>query len=309
MTPAERDRPARRGILAMIAACTIWGLSPLFYKQLAHVPPLEVLSYRTLWSLVFFGSVVIVTGQFGELRAFLGRRWRLVLLAAVTISINWGIYIWAVQVGRTMEASLGYYIFPLVAVLVGALFFAERLTRLQWMAVLLAATGVLALVLGLGLIPYVALALAVSFGLYGTAKKSIRSGAVLSVTGEVLLLAPLAIAYLGWLGTGGGDGLRSGGWNTQLLLALSGPMTAVPLMLFSYATSHVRLATVGLLQYLNPTLQFFCATVIFGEVFTHWHGLAFGLIWAALLLYSAQAALSERAARRLSTSVRTSGTV
>ncbi len=299
----------QRGILAMLAACTVWGLSPLFYKLLAHVPPLEVLSYRTLWSLAFFGAVLILQRQIGELRGFLGRRWHVAALAALLISTNWGFYIWSIQVGRAMEASLGYYMFPLVAVLLGALVFGERLGTTQWLAVALAATGVLVLTLGLGLVPVVALTLAVTFGLYGLIKKQLRSGAILSVTAEVLLLSPLALFWLGWLGSGAAGGAQALDWTSQALLALSGPMTAGPLILFSYATRHVRLATVGLLQYLNPTLQFLCAALVFGEPFTRWHGITFGLIWAALGLYSAQALLSERAARRRSINAGRSGTV
>ncbi|MDV7145018.1 EamA family transporter RarD [Tropicimonas sp. TH_r6] len=299
----------QRGILAMLAACTIWGLSPLFYKQLAHVPPLEVLSYRTLWSLGVFGVVLILQRQTGQLWSFLGRRWPIAALAALLISTNWGFYIWSIQVGRAMEASLGYYIFPLVAVLFGALFFGERLGALQWFAVALAATGVLVLTLGLGLVPLVALTLATTFGLYGLIKKQLRSGAIISVTAEVLLLAPLAIVWLGWIGSGAAGGAQALDWQSQTLLALSGPITAGPLILFSYATRKVRLATVGLLQYLNPTLQFLCAALVFGEPFTQWHAITFGLIWAALGLYSAQALLSDRAARRRSINAERSGTV
>ncbi|PRY25229.1 chloramphenicol-sensitive protein RarD [Aliiruegeria haliotis] len=299
----------RRGMAAMVLACAIWGLSPLFYKQLAHVQPLEVLSYRTLWSLVFFGLVLAVQRRLRELSGFLFHNHLLVGAAALLISINWGLYIWSIQVGRAMEASLGYYIFPLVAVLLGAVFFRERLAPLKWLAVGLAGAGVLALTLGLHLVPLVALSLAVTFGLYGLIKKRIAAGAVISVTGEVLLLAPLAIGWLIWLWFGSGLGADADDIRTHLLLAASGPLTAGPLILFSFATRRVRMSTIGLMQYINPTLQFLCAAVVFGEPFTQWHATAFGLIWAALALYSGQAVLEERAIRRASTSVGTSGTV
>nr|WP_093161436.1 EamA family transporter RarD [Aliiruegeria lutimaris] len=299
----------QRGILAMIGACTIWGLSPLFYKLLAHVPPLEVLSYRTLWPLGLFGAILAIQGQLGRLRAFLGRRWPIVALAAIMISINWGFYIWSIQVERAMEASLGYYTFPLVAVLMGVVVFGERLALLQWLAVGMATAGVLVLTFGLGLVPVVALILAVTFGFYGLIKKRLQSGAMISVTAEVLLLSPLATGWLIWLASSGSGGPQATGWETQLLLALSGPMTAGPLILFSYATHRVNLATVGLLQYLNPTLQFLCAALVFGEPFTRWHGLTFALIWAALALYSAQALRADRAARRRAINASRSETV
>ncbi|SDK80100.1 chloramphenicol-sensitive protein RarD [Aliiruegeria lutimaris] len=293
----------------MIGACTIWGLSPLFYKLLAHVPPLEVLSYRTLWPLGLFGAILAIQGQLGRLRAFLGRRWPIVALAAIMISINWGFYIWSIQVERAMEASLGYYTFPLVAVLMGVVVFGERLALLQWLAVGMATAGVLVLTFGLGLVPVVALILAVTFGFYGLIKKRLQSGAMISVTAEVLLLSPLATGWLIWLASSGSGGPQATGWETQLLLALSGPMTAGPLILFSYATHRVNLATVGLLQYLNPTLQFLCAALVFGEPFTRWHGLTFALIWAALALYSAQALRADRAARRRAINASRSETV
>lgn len=297
----------QKGVLAMVAACTIWGLSPLFYKLLAHVPPLEVLSYRTLWSLAFFGVLLAAQRQLPKFFAFLKRRLFIVTLAAVLISTNWGFYIWSIQVGRAMEASLGYYIFPLVAVLFGSIVFREKLQPVQWVAVSLAAGGVLALTYGLGLVPFVALTLATTFGLYGVIKKQLKSGALISVAGEVLVLAPLAIGWLAWLAAD--DSAKATGWPTQVLLALSGLMTAGPLILFSYATQRVRMVTIGLLQYINPTLQFLCAALVFSEPFTGWHGLTFGLIWAALAIYSGQALLAERAARRRVINAGTSGTV
>ncbi len=293
----------------MIAACVIWGLSPLYYKLLADVPPLEVLGHRTLWSLAFFGLVLLIRRRLGEVFALLRRARGLVLvtLAALMISTNWFFYIWAIQVGRTVEASLGYYMFPLVAVLLGVLAFSERLSPWRRMAVALAALAVVLLTWGLGAAPWVSLVLAGSFGLYGLLKKQSGAGPVVSVTAEVLVLAPLAAAWLwgvhtaGWTGMAGRAGqgavfLRDTA--DSLLLALSGPVTAGPLILFSYASRRITMATLGLVQYLNPTLQFLCAVAIFGEPFTGWHGLAFALIWAALAVYSADAFRLERAARR-----------
>lgn len=300
---------ASKGVAAVVGACVIWGLSGMYYKLLSHVPPLEVLAHRTLWSLVFFGVVLAVQGRLGQLLALL-RSWRvmaLVAFAAVMISANWFTFIFSVQTGRAMQASLGYYMFPLVAVIFGFVLLGERLTRLQWGAVALAVVAVLVLTAGLGVAPWISLFLAVSFGLYGLLKKGSGAGPVVSVTGEVLLLAPLALAWLfgvhmlGWTGvTGANLGTFGHDLSDSLLLAFSGPITAGPLILFSYATKRVSLASVGLVQYLNPTLQFLVATLVFLEPVSRWHAIAFPLIWVALALYSWESLRQERALRRAS---------
>jgi chloramphenicol-sensitive protein RarD len=292
----------------MTGACVIWGFSPLFFKALAHVPASEVLAHRTVWALVFFWLLLLAQGRPRAMPQLLRRQPVVVGLAATLISVNWFVFIHSVQVGRAMEASLGYYIFPLVAVLIGAVVFGERLRVLQWAAVGLAVLAVTVLTVGLGVLPFVALLLATTFGTYGMLKKRLDADPLVSVTAETAVIAPIGLAWLWWLH--GSDVGFPYDAPTFVLLVLSGPvMTALPLMLFTYATRRVRMATVGLVQYLNPTLQFFCAAVILGEVFTPWHAAAFGLIWAALALYSGQAVVDDRAARRRSISAGTSGTV
>ncbi|MFD0979218.1 EamA family transporter RarD [Tropicimonas aquimaris] len=299
---------AHKGILAMIGACVIWGLSPLLFKALGQVAPSEILAHRTIWAFVFFCAILAVQGRLRLMPQLIGSAPGRVLFAALMISTNWLVYIWAVQIGRTMQASLGYYIFPLVTVLLGAIVFRERLGRVQWISVGLAACAVGLLSFGLGVVPIVSLVLAVTFGLYGTLKKGLDAGPVVSVTAEVAMLLPLALGWLAWLYRDVGGFPHSVG--TAGLLFLSGSLfTAIPLMLFSYATRRVRLVTVGLVQYLNPTLQFLCATLVLAEPFTGWHAAAFGLIWIALALYSGQAVMEERASRRRAMSVGTSGTV
>ncbi len=300
---------AVRRIAAMLGAFTIWGLSPVFYKLLDHVPPLEVLSHRTLWSGVFFGAVLLLQGRLAQLWAVLAR-WsalRVVILASLMISVNWFFFIYAIQVGRTVETSLGYYIYPLVSVLFGMLFFAERLSTVSLVAVGLAAVAVGVLTAGLGAAPWMSLILAVTFAIYGVIKKRSAAGPVVSVTAEVMLLVPLAVVWLlgvhfaGWSGlTGRSLGAFGGSWADSLMLMLAGPLTATPLILFSYASKRVSMATIGLVQYLNPTLQFLVATLIFLEPFTIWHKVAFPLIWAALAIYSLDLVRQERAARRAS---------
>lgn len=306
---------AAKGFWGMVLACVVWGLSSLYYKALAHVPPLEVLSHRTLWSLVFFGAVLLAQGRLCTLVAALrGRGLPVLGFSALMISANWFLFIWSVQNGRAMEASLGYYIFPLVAVLIGVIGFAERLRRLQLVAVVLAALAVLVLTWGLGMAPWIALLLAVTFGLYGMVKKHLAVGPVVSVTAEVALLAPLAGLWL--IGVHGGfwGADNAGAWfgrdaGTSLMLAFSGVMTGGPLMLFSYAAQRVRMATVGLVQYVNPTLQFLCAVLAFGEPFTPWHQAAFALIWLALALYSLAGLGQAKAVASAVSSASTSGTV
>lgn len=304
-----------KGVLAMIAACMIWGLSPIYYKILADIPPLEVLSHRTIWSAVFFGIVLMVQGRLVEMPGLLrGRAVLLTGLAALAISANWFLFIYSVQSGHTLEASLGYYIFPLVAVLIGVLAFGERLSALHGVAVLLAGVAAGVLTWGLGAAPWISLALAISFGLYGLMKKRNPAGPVLSVAAEVTILCPLAAIWLGGLHSGlWAEGVRPGavfGENARetLLLIFSGVLTGTPLVLFSYASRRVRMATVGLIQYINPTLQFLCATVIFAEPFTGWHMIAFPMIWAALVIYSMESLRQDRASRRASSSVLTSAT-
>jgi chloramphenicol-sensitive protein RarD len=275
---------ARKGVVAIAGAATIWGLSGIYYKALSAVPPLEVLSHRTLWSTLFFLGVLAAQGRVGEALALLGRprEWGPLAASAAMIATNWLLFIAAVQGGRALEASLGYYIFPLLAVALGFLVLGERFTARQSAAIGLAAVAVVVLTAGKGAAPWTALAIAGTFGAYGVIKHKVRVGPVMGVFLETLLLAPLA---LGWLVAIGG-GAFGRDWGTSLMLAFSGPLTGGPLMLFSYATRRIPYATVGLVQYWNPTLQFAVAVALFGEPFSVWHGVAFGLSWAGLGLYS-----------------------
>lgn len=291
-----------KGVIALVAACVIWGFAAIYYKSIAHIPPLEVLSHRTLWSLVFLFGLLACTGRLREIGQMLfdKRSLKIVMLAALLISVNWFTYIVAVQIGRVVESSLGYYIFPLVAVVLGYLFLGERLARLQWFAVVLATFAVVFLAVGLGVTPWVSLILATSMGFYGVCKKNLSAGPTVSVMGEVVVLAPLALIwlvgvhYMGWTDIAGHTGGYFGNsWNTGLLM-LAGPITATPLVLMSYGMKRLTLASSGLVQYLNPTLQFGVGALIFLEPVTKWHFVTFGLIWIALALYSYEALRRER---------------
>ncbi|MEY8831140.1 EamA family transporter RarD [Sedimentitalea sp. XS_ASV28] len=290
-----------KGILAMIGAAGIWGISPVYYKLLAHIPAAEVMTHRTVWSLVFFAGLLALQGRLGEMARVLRspRRFGLIVLASLMVSTNWFLFIYATQIDRNTETSLGYYIYPLVAVLVGRFAFAERLGAAQWVSVVLAAAGVAVLALGLGSLPWISLTLAATFALYGVIKKLLPVGPIVSVTCEVLIAVPVTLAVAVWLYRQGDIDPSYSARDLVLLLG-SGPITAFPLILFTIAARRVPMATVGLLQYLNPTLQFLCAVLLFGEIFTPYHQVAFPMIWIALAIYSVATLRQDRAARRAS---------
>lgn len=289
-----------KGFLAILGTCVVWGVSGIYYKALSHVPPAEVLAHRTLWSLVFFGVIILAQGRIGQLwRLLRGPSVLWVAAASVMISINWFVYIGAVTWGHVVEASLGYFIFPLVAVALGAAVYRERLGVAQLAAVAIACFAVVFLAWGLGVAPWIALTLAVTMGIYGMVKKRLTYPSDLTVAAEVALLAPLALGYLAALHFGWGVPKASGAFGsdarTTLLLMFSGVLTGVPLALFAYGAQRVKLGTLGILFYVNPTLQFLVAVFVFGEPLTRWHLIAFPLIWLALVIYSVA---GLRAARR-----------
>ncbi|WP_368187529.1 EamA family transporter RarD [Aestuariibius sp. HNIBRBA575] len=280
-----------KGIAAMGLACVIWGLSPLFYALLKHMPPMDILAHRTVWSLVFFLIVLLLQRRVRALFSALkpGRSLWMIAAASILISVNWFGFIYSIQVGRALEASLGYYIFPLAAVALGRLVLGELLSFFQWVAVGIAVLAVIVLTVGLGVAPWIALHLAITFGLYGLLKKQLEIGPMVSVAAEVALLLPLAVFWLlGWGQSGGVDPTTFG------LLVLSGPLTGGPLMLMSFAAKRVRLSTIGVVQYLNPTLQFACAAIVFAETITRWHMIAFPMIWLALAIYSGATVIQDR---------------
>lgn len=286
MSPAER-RAQTVGVAAAGSAYLAWGLFPIYFHALAGVPPTEVLAHRVAWSSLFMVGLVLALRRAPEVRRQLAAPGALGVLAAtaVLISANWLVYIWAVGAGHVVEASLGYFVNPLVSVLLGVAFLREPLTGRQKAAVVLAAVGVVALMVRMGRPPWVALALALTFGLYGLLRKRAGVDAVTGLFAEVALLLPFALAFLGWRWAGGAlvFGAAPG---MSGLLAASGVVTAVPLLLFGVGVRRLRLSTIGLLQYVNPTAQLALAVFAFGEPFTAAHGLAFSCIWASLALYS-----------------------
>ncbi|MEO1291368.1 MAG: EamA family transporter RarD [Pseudomonadota bacterium] len=303
---AETRPSAAIGLAAALGAFAIWGLSPLVYRELAAVPPLEVLAHRTVWSLLFIGVFAVATKRMGRLvDAFSTPRRALTLVgAALLISVNWFGFIYAVQVGRAMESSIGYYIYPLFAVLLGMIVFGERLNAWQWLAVGLALTAVVTLTIGLAAPPWIALALASTFALYGLIKKQISTGPISSVLGEVLIFTPFALVWLagvhlfGWSGIVDRPGAFFGGAVYEsALLVFSGIITGLPLVLFAQANKALALSTVGILQYLNPSLQFAISAFVFLEPTSVWHWASMALIWTATGLYIAELLRSSRGQR------------
>ena len=289
------------GVLYALAAFGIWGLSPIYFKSLGHVPATEVLAHRVLWATVLLVAVLLLQRRGLELiRELLSwRRVGFYLVTALLVSTNWLIFIWSIQNDRLLEASLGYYINPLVNVLLGTVFLRERLNRWQIVAVALAAAGVMNLVLGYGKFPWVALTLAFSFGFYGLLRKKAGMDAILGLTVETLLLVPAALLFLGWLAFQGSAAFAHAGAKTDVLLIFAGVITAVPLVCFLQAARRLKLTTVGLMQYLAPTLNLLLAVLAYYEPFTTAHLITFVCIWIALAIYSFDAFFArhrERAA-------------
>ena len=275
-----------RGWLSALSAYLAWGLFPIYFKALTGIPALEVLAHRVVWSVVLLVPVVLVLRRGPTVWAALRAWGRLAALASASlIAVNWLVYIWAVQAGRVVEASLGYFVNPLVSVLLGVVFLGERLRRVQVMAVALAGAGVLWLVVHLGVIPWLPLSLAFSFGLYGLVRKRAAMDPVGGLLAETALLVPAALIFLAWRGVTGAGAFGHGA-GPSLLLAAAGPITTVPLVLFADGVRRLPLSTVGLLQYLTPTLQFLLGVLVYREVFTQTHAVAFGCIWLALALYT-----------------------
>jgi chloramphenicol-sensitive protein RarD len=271
-------------------AYTLWGIFPVYIKQVAHVPALEMVAHRSAWSPVFMLGLLAVLRRFAWLPALM-RQPRVLgtfLLSALLLSGNWLVYVWAVSHERLLDATLGYFINPLLNVMLGFLVLHERPRPLQWAAVGLAALGVLWLALGAGQFPWIALVLAASFGVYGLLRKTATLGALEGLTLETLLLAPLSMAVLLWFMQSGAGAFGRGDLATDLWLVAGGPFTAIPLLLFAAGARRVTMATLGLLQYLGPTIGFLLGVFVYHEPFDPRRGLGFALIWAALVVYSGE---------------------
>ena len=276
------------GFAFSLGAYFLWGFMPLYMKAVAHIPAYEVVAHRILWSVPVAGIILVALRRTADLRAAL-RSPRTLALAALTaglISVNWGIYVWAISVDRTVETALGYYINPLVNILLGAVFLGERFNRLQAAAIALAVIAVGILTVKAGGLPWVSLALALSFGTYGYLRKTLPIGPTQGFMLEVMILTPLALIVIGWLEATGEGHFLSEGLSGIGLLMLAGPVAALPLILYAFGAKALRFTTLGILQYIAPTIIFLIAVFVFGEPFSHWQLIAFLFIWSALALYT-----------------------
>ncbi|QEM69853.1 EamA family transporter RarD [Geobacter sp. FeAm09] len=294
-SPPSRE-PLRQGLIYGLLAYLVWGFFPVYFKALHDIPPLEVVAHRIVWSVFFLLALAALSGRWGEVRAaFASRRVLLTLAGSTTlITVNWLVFIYAVGQGQVLQSSLGYFITPLVNVLLGMVFLRERLRPLQMISLLLAVAGVGLLTLRVGAVPWISLALAASFGLYGLLRKTAHVESLAGLLVETLLTGPLALAYLVWLALHGQGAFPAAVERGALWLPLAGVLTATPLLLFAAAARRLRLATIGFLQYLTPTLHFALAVLVYGEPFTPAHMLTFILIWSGLALYTADAVRTFR---------------
>ncbi len=275
------------GLFYGLGAFLLWGVAPIYFHIMGVVPPAEVLAHRVAWGFALIVVVLAVVGQLRKASAALTpKRLGLSVITAGLVSINWGVFIWAVGQGRTLETAVGYYVNPLVIVLLGVVVLRERLRLAQWISVGLAALGVATMVISFGGLPWVSLTLAVSWGVYTLVRKLTNVDALSGFFMETLILLPLALGWLGWLTWNGtGHFLHQARW-LDALLVLAGPVTAVPLLLFVQSALRLRLATIGVLQYIAPTLSFIIAVWLFGETFTPTHIVTFGFIWAGVALFA-----------------------
>lgn len=287
---------ARAGVAYGLAAYVFWGFVPLYFKAVASVPAMEVLAHRVIWSVPLLIVLMRVLRRWPvALEALKDRRTLLTLAGSTTlIALNWLTFIWAVASGQLLQASLGYYINPLVNVLLGFLFLSERLRPWQWVSVALAAGAVAFLAVSYGVFPWVALVLAFSFGFYGLLRKVARLDSLSGLTMETTLLFPIMLGYWLWLMRDGRSAMQGGPLFVQILLPLGGVITAVPLLWFASAARRLRLATIGFMQYIAPTFQFLLAVAAFGEAFTRAHAVSFALIWVALSIYTTDTVRASR---------------
>ena len=288
-----------RGNAYAIGAYLIWGLFPVYFRWLREVPALQLTSHRIVWSFVVLLALVLALRRWRTFRteAMQGRVLLIYSIAAVLLGINWLTFVWAVNSGFIVESSLGYFINPLMSVLLGVVFLHERLRRWQWAAIALAAAGVLYMTLAYGRLPWIALTLATSFALYGFVKKKAYLGTVSGLTLETAILFVPALFYLFHAeAVGTGAFLHAGGL-ADLLMIAAGPVTTLPLILFAAAAKRIPLSMMGIFQYMTPTLQFLLGVLVYGEAFSHIQLVGFGAVWTALLIFGADGFFNYRRSR------------
>ncbi|PIV25771.1 MAG: EamA family transporter RarD [Anaerolineae bacterium CG03_land_8_20_14_0_80_58_20] len=287
----------KKGILYGIGAYALWGFFPLYWKMLQHVPALQLLGHRIGWSFLLLLAVIFISKQWTDFRANLNRRTFLIYTgAALLIGVNWLTYVWAVNAGFIIETSLGYFINPLLSVLMGVIILREKLRPAQWIPIGLAAAGVIYLTVVYGKLPWIALTLAFSFGFYGLVKKVAPLSSLYGLTLETGILFLPALAYLAFSEVGGTGAFMRTGLASDLLMFGAGVVTTIPLLMFSSAARAVPLTVVGLLQYIAPSLQFLLGVFLYKEPFDHTHLIGFSVVWIALIIFGVENYLAHRAA-------------
>lgn len=277
-----------KGFLYAFSAYILWGILPLYWKLIHHVSALEILSNRILWAFLFTAAIVMLLRQGEEVKRIIRDRNKMwaIVAASLLIAVNWGLYIWSVNSGKIVEASLGYYINPLISVLLGVFFFKEKLQKAHKIALLLAAAGVILKTIEFGEFPWISVALALTFGLYGAVKKSVNAGALVGLTLEAGLLAPIALVYIAIMQGSGNGAYVTADKFTIILLFGSGIITALPLLLFASGTKRLPLSMMGFIQYISPTISLLLGVFLYHEPFTGGDMTGFGLIWIALAIFT-----------------------
>lgn len=296
----QNSDSATAGLLAGIGAFLIWGLAPLYFNLLDGISAPEILSHRSVWSFILAVLLLALLGKFKDFRDTLGSRKKMttLLLSTLLIGSNWLVFIWAITNQHMLDASLGYYINPLVSISLGVLFMGERLRPLQWLAVALAAAGIGYELWQFGRVPLIALFLAFSFGFYGLVRKRAPVDSLTGLAVETLYMLPVAIIFLLWTDSPSSN-LLTNSWQLNGLLLLAGPITLTPLLLFNIAARRLNLSTVGFLQYIGPTLMLLLATFFYGEPLSESKLITFAIVWFALFLYSSDALVHRRKRRQL----------
>ncbi len=286
----------RKGILYGIGAYALWGFFPIYWKLLHKVSALQVIGHRISWSFVLLIIVILITKQWKDFRsaALTAKTLGIYSIAAVLLTINWLVYVWGVNAGFIVETSLGYFINPLLSVLLGVIFLRERLRPVQWIPVALAAIGVIYLTVVYGRLPWIALSLAFSFGFYGFVKKLAPLGSLYGLTLETGIVFPIALVYLAFVESTGTAAFLHQGSLTDILLIGAGAVTTIPLLMFASAARQIPLTVVGLLQYIAPTLQFLIGVFIYKEPFDQSHLIGFGIVWIALIIFWLESYLANR---------------
>lgn len=285
--PVAAASETRKGVVAALSAYLLWGFLPILFRLIDEAGSMLIVAERTLWSLVLLAVIIAFAGGFTEVRAVLtdGRRMRVIGLSAVLLVGNWLLYVWAVETGQVLEASFGYFINPLVNVAIGMILLGERQNRMQTIAIGIAVVAILIQAAGIGRIPFVALGLALSFGFYGFIRKTAQAGPATGLFAETVVVAPFAMAFVAFDLATRGIGVHADPVQMTLLV-LTGPATAIPLLLFAYGVRRLRLTTIGMFQYLAPSIQFLLAITLFGEALNPLRLLSFALIWVSLMVFS-----------------------